>query len=254
MQIDSGITPTLLVPADFSGNAVARFDEKLKELLMEHPVSVALDVSQMEHITSSHIRVLWRAYLTCSDAGVTMKLKSPSPGLICVLKVLDLHELFTDDQDSIQPQLRRAVKIESWKTSGIYADEFTADSRSVNRALKGFLKFLERLPVPDEVMFELRILFYEVATNISLHARTKDNDLIVFSCRVEGSKVIMVFADSGVTFDPTSSTADIDPQTASKNGQTRGFGLTLVRRLTDKMSYVRINDVMNVLTMEKKWD
>ncbi len=254
MQIDYVVTPTLLVPADLSDDAVTRFDRGLKELLMGDPVSIALDVSQLEHVTSSHIKLLWQAYHICLDAGVTMELKSLSPGLVRVLKVLDLYELLADDHESIRPQLRKAVQIESGDILHTYVDEFTVDSRSIDEALEGFLKFLRRFALPEVVIFQLRTVFYEVATNIRSHAQMGDEDLVVFLARVEGSKLIMVFADSGVPFDSKGSTADFDPRTASRNGQTRGFGLTLVRRLTDKMSYVRINDVINVLTLEKKWD
>lgn len=253
MRIDHVVTPTLLVPADLSDDAVTRFDRGLKEFLGEHPVSIALDVSQLEHVTSSHIKLLWQAYNICLDAGVTMKLKSPSPGLVRVLKVLDLYELLAEDHESMRPQLRKAVRIESGEIPPLYADEFTADSCSIDEALEGFLKFLRCFTLPEVVIFELRTVFYEVATNIRSHAQMGDDDLVVFSARVEGSKLIMVFADFGVPFDSKSSTVDFDPRTASKNGQTRGFGLTLVRRLTDKMSYVRMNDVINVLTLEKKW-
>ncbi|MCK4815541.1 ATP-binding protein [bacterium] len=254
MQIDYVATPTLLVPADLSDDAVTRFDRGLKELLTEDPLSIAFDASQLEQVTSSHIKLLWQAYHVCLDAGATMKLKSLSPGLERVLKVLDLYELLAENHESICPQLRKAVRIKPGAIPPPYADEFPADSHSIDKALEGFLKFLRRFTLPEVVIFELRIVFYELATNIGSHAQMRDDDLVVFSALVEGSKLIMVFADSGVPFDPRSSTADYDPRTASKNGQTRGFGLTLVQRLTDKMSYVRMNDAINVLTIEKMWD
>jgi len=254
MQIDYVVTPTLLAPAELSDDAVTRFDRELKELLMGDPVSIALDVSQLEHVTSSHIRLLWQAYHICLDAGVTMELKSLSSGLARVLKVLDLYELLADDHESIHQQLRRAVRIESGEILHTYVDEFTVDSHSIDEALEGFLKFLRRFTLSEVVIFELRTVFYEVATNIRLHAQMGNQDLVVFSARVEGSKLIMVFADSGVPFDSKSSTVDFDPRTVSKAEQTRGFGLTLVRRLTDKMSYSRLNDVINVLALEKKWN
>jgi len=254
MQIDHVVTPTLLVPADLSDNAVTRFDGRLKELLAKSPMSIAFDVSQLENVTSSHIKLLWQAYHVCLDAGVTMKLKSLSPGLVRVLKVLDLYELLAEDHESMRPQLRKAVRIKPRGVPPPYADEFPTDSRSIDEALEGFLKYLRRFTLPEVVIFELRTVFYEVAANIRSYARMGDDDIVVFSARVEGSKLIMVFADSGVPFDPKSTTVDFDPRTASKNGQTRGFGLTLVRRLTDKMSYVRMNDVINVLTLEKKWN
>jgi len=253
MQIDYIDTLTLLVPADLSNDAMTHFDRGLKKLLTEDPQTIAFDTSQLKYVTSSHIKLLWQIYNICLDAGVTMKLKSPSPGLVRVLKVLDLYELLTENFESMRPQLRKAVRIESGEIPPPYADEFRADSRSIDEALEGFLKFLRRFTLPEVVIFELRTVFYEVATNIRSHAQMGDDDLVVFTARFEGSKLIMVFADSGIPFDQISSTLDFDPQTASKNGQTRGLGLTLVRRLTDKMSYVRMNDVINVLTLEKKW-
>lgn len=254
MQVETQNTPSITIPADLSGDSVADLDENLKSLLQKNPKVIILDSSQMEHVTSSHINALWQAHQLCKDAGVEMRLKSPSPGLIRVLKVLDLYSVFAKDQDFDASQLRQAVQIELGDRTETYSDEFHADLDSMNAALEEFLKYLKCLHLPETVEYELRTVFYEVTTNIRTHARIERDSLIEFASRVDGSKIVLTFADSGMPFDPTGLATDMDMQTASKNGQSRGFGITLIRKLTDKISYVRRDDAVNVLTIEKRWE
>jgi anti-sigma regulatory factor (Ser/Thr protein kinase)/anti-anti-sigma regulatory factor len=251
MKTDTVITPTLVVPANLSDDAVARFDQELKLLLTRGHSSVALDTGHLDYVTSSHIKLLWQAYHLCLDSGATMKLESLSAGLVRVLKVLDLHELFVGEHGTAHPQLRKAVREESGDTGAYYVDEFTANSDGIDNALDGFLKFLKRFDLTDEAIFELRTVFYEVVTNIRLHSRAGADELIVFATSVERSRVVLIFADSGISFNPETRADDFDPHAASEAGATRGFGLALVRRLTDKMSYVRVSDAVNVLTLER---
>jgi len=254
VQIDTKATPSIAIPSDLSAESMAGFDERLRDLLRKGPDKIALDSSQLKIVTSSHINVLWQVYQTCADAGVEVKLQSPSAGLVRILKVLDLYDVFGESRDIVYTRLKEAVKIESVDGAETYADEFRANVGSINDALDEFLRFLKRLCLHEITEYELRSVFYEVVTNIRTHANIEGNDLIVFTCRADESKILLVFADSGIPFDLTSVTADFDLRATARNGQTRGFGITLIRMLTDTISYTRRDDVINVLTLKKKWN
>ena len=63
----------------------------------------------------------------------------------------------------------------------------------------------------------------------------------------------MVFIDSGDSFDPTQIPDDYDPGNVLKSKQTRGYGLTMLRRLSDRMRYIRKAGILNILIIDKSW-
>ena len=252
MQVEAGTSRSILIPSELTPESVAGFEEGLEAALRSNPRLVVIDSSRLVQVTSNHIKILWQAYRACVDAGVGMKLKSPSPGLIRVLKVLDLYDIVAESHDIPCPRSDDAAWSGSTKSAEVNSSRFAADPVSVDRALEGFLKFVERLHLPETTEFELRTVFYEVATNIRAHAGIGENDPIAVSCRADDSKIVLVFADTGIPFDPTRMAANMDLEAAAREGRARGFGITLIRRLTDNMSYVRKNNKMNILTLEKR--
>jgi anti-sigma regulatory factor (Ser/Thr protein kinase) len=112
--------------------------------------------------------------------------------------------------------------------------------------------FLVRLGLPGSYAFDLETVFYEVATNIRRHGGLKESDLISFRVIPAKEHVTLRFADSGLPFDPTGRKSVFDPRQAIRTRQTNGIGLTMIRRLVDTISYERVGNRLNVLTLEKK--
>ena len=255
MRADTDCQPTTVVmPSDISADSVVALDRQLQSILRPGLTYIEVDTSRWEHVTSSHVHVLWQTYCTCQEQGVALRLKNPSFGLIRVLKVLDLYDIIAEGADQEPPDLKEAAQSQLGKGTLKYADDFKADSASVDRALANFLSFLKELGVPRLLEFELRTLFYEIATNIRTHGHLAKDDLIVFACRTDESTIHLAFADSGLPFDPTASTAYIDVIKAGKERQMRGFGIMMIRKLADELSYLRKNNAVNVLTVEKRWN
>jgi anti-sigma regulatory factor (Ser/Thr protein kinase)/anti-anti-sigma regulatory factor len=242
-------------PVDISGTSIEDFENKLDTLLKGRPGVIVLDCSKLEHPNSSHIKVLWWAYQRCAAEGVSIHLASPSLNLRRVLKALDLYHIFlgVSDDDVVKTQ---QIYIEPM--SGEYSDEFSANAKSIDAALGKFMSFLLSLhPVslhlPELILFEIRVMFYEIATNIQNHGFFDHCGTIKFSAVSNESSVVMTFVDSGKAFDPTSSMADVNLKVSAHNKQLRGFGIALIRKIADKMSYNRTDDATNVLRVEKYW-
>jgi anti-sigma regulatory factor (Ser/Thr protein kinase)/anti-anti-sigma regulatory factor len=241
------------VPLEASRESLAAFTELVNGYLENKPETIIVDCSPLELVTSSHVRVLWQIHQSSSDSGVKLQLRSPSLGLIRVLKVLDLYEFFAYEKDFLIPQLRKAVQREQAGSAKVFVHEFNANSVSINEAIDHFLSFLKDVGIPDMTVFELKTTFYEVATNIRLHGEMDDNESVVVSATADNSKVVLAFADSGKAFNLTTHETAFDPHSAAKNGQATGLGIAMVRRLNDKISYSRLYDVINVLVIEKQW-
>ena len=250
MPVDIQKRPSITIPADLSDDLLSEFYEDLNHLLANHPEAVAVDSSHLKCASSGHVGALWRAYQLCEDAGVQMRLKSPSPGLLRVLEILDLSEAFGEDRSIARPQLRQAARVGLGGQTESYADEFPADADSINTALDRFLEFIGQFQLQETTEYVLRTIFYEVTTNIRTHSRMDKGNLIVFSLRVEGSKTTLVFADSGKPFDPTWVASVLDLRKVLKNRQTRGIGIPMICKLAEKVSYKRIDGAINMFTVE----
>ncbi|MFH2037278.1 MAG: ATP-binding protein, partial [Candidatus Zixiibacteriota bacterium] len=134
-----------------------------------------------------------------------------------------------------------------------YADEFPCNKESSRLALDRFLEYLKKANLPLITIFEIQTLFYELTTNISNHSGSDHNESIVFTARIENNNIVMVFIDSGVAFNIVVKGQNYNPETASKDRKKNGFGLIMIHKLADKISYVRENDALNVTIIEKNW-
>ena len=245
---------SVVAPIEISTKALGIFENHILDIITQKPNLVSIDCSKLEQVTSRHINALWLAYLYCKETGIEVCLSSPTDGLIRVLKILDLYDLFMFDHDTIRTRMRKAVRSISSEYSNTYADEFHPDAEDINRAMAAFGVFLSKLGITSIIEFELKTIFYEVATNIRNHAGLSANELIVFTARINQKRIILVFADSGRPFDLSKSLPPLEPAQAGREGNIRGFGIAMIQRLLDDIYYKRIDDDINVLTLEKEMD
>ena len=251
MLVDNKQHTVLHVPADHEGQAVETFIRDVEAAIARGAMDIALDCSSLALVASANVNVLWQVYVRCSAVGAKVSLRKPPRGLVRVLQVLDLADLFgCEAVDMLHTAKIRVAASATTSAREGYSDEFLTDVDSVNEAIERFLAYLRDLAVPEKTSFELRTIFYEVATNIRVHGIAGDKDVIVFCARPQDSRITMTFADSGVPFDITRQGTDFDPQKAAKSHQKRGFGITLTKRLADNISYSRKNGAINVLTIE----
>jgi anti-sigma regulatory factor (Ser/Thr protein kinase) len=132
-------------------------------------------------------------------------------------------------------------------------DVCSATDESTAGAMEAFLRFLNRLKLPQIIEFELRTVFYEVVTNIRMHSGISHEDPIAFSVVASPALITLRFADSGAPFDPTEHRNDDTLRTAATDGRTRGFGITMIHKLADSVRYAREGDEINVLEITKGW-
>jgi anti-sigma regulatory factor (Ser/Thr protein kinase)/anti-anti-sigma regulatory factor len=240
------------VPAELGGRAEDQFEERLQAVLETSPSTVLLDCAALHMVTSRHVELLWRTRLRCQRSATEVRLQNLTPGLMRILTVLDLAELFCcapspSDGFSSEPAFGPGP------AKANYQDKFLPIVGGVASASERFNAFIAALPVPELTRFELRTIFYEVANNISQHGGIDDGTPVAFWVEFGSGRVIMTFSDTGREYDPTAAEVDFDVRTAAKKRRVRGFGIPMVRRMTDAMSYIRGADGRNILTLVKTW-
>ena len=110
-------------------------------------------------------------------------------------------------------------------------------------------EYLHGLGVEESVIHELILALQEAMTNVVRHAygdRKGGVGSLTVEAALDGSDVVMRTIDEGVPYDPTTR-EDPDLSVA----RTGGYGVFLIRSLTDRVEYVRKDD-RNILTMIRK--
>jgi len=242
---------TVLVPVELTEDAPDTFRAAVDSLIAKRSEAITLDCNRVDHLTSSHIKLLWGARIRCAEEGVALRLKSNSEYVWKVLKILDLDEFFIRDED-VDADPIGVVPAELIGALDGYEDTFEAEAESIGTALERFLTYLKSISVPVGTQYVLRTLFYEVATNIRLHAAANPAEQIKFSAMLDSSGIVLTFVDNGPHFDPTEfDISDFSYQEGS-DGR-RSFGITILQKLADRLDYERLDDSKNVLILERKW-
>lgn len=249
------------------------FESRLAALIRGGSNIVAIECSGLRQVTSSHISLLWNAQSECESAGVRLQLDVPPPILRRVLQALDLEGAFLYDSASerTNPDVALAPSPARQATASdrtdpyvivapspspqatVYSDAFAPTSEGIDAGITRFLQFLSQSNVPEITTFELRIVIYEITTNIMCHSALSPLDRIEMRAQAGTSEVTLEFSDPGPAFDPTAQEFCADYRQAAKDRQTRGFGLAMVRSLVDAMEYARRDATSNVLTLKKRW-
>jgi anti-sigma regulatory factor (Ser/Thr protein kinase) len=241
----------ILVPADLDEGAREGFFAELEIVLEDKPREIVLDCSLLDHATSGHINMLWEAQTKCEDAGIPMRLHSVRYGLERVLRILDLYDLFTLEQKRPDTTVRARDGHERAVPWPVLEIELKATMNGISDGLSRFHDFLVRSGLPGSCAFDLEIVFYEVTTNIRRHSGLADAGRITFTATVGHESVSLRFVDAGEPFDPTLRSPLFDPRAAIKTKQTNGIGLTMIQRLVDEISYKRVGDRHNVVTLTR---
>ncbi len=243
----------VVVPDNLSNDNLEKFYSNLNVLLDKKPEEIEVDCSKLQRATSTHINILWDARYSCNEAGIGMRLVSISEGLVRVLKVLDLYDLLVEqeDQESVSSKHRVILKID--EDNNVIEMEFKATNGSIRSGIKKFKKFLGQADLEEISILEIETIFYEVAMNISQHAQVSDNDLISLTATLTSKKIALKFIYPGVSFDPTARVKDYDPGAVIKQRQKRGYGLIMINRMADEISYKRTDNDLNELYIQKYW-
>lgn len=217
--------------------SVNEFVAKVESQLAQGAKLIEIDCSLLVRVTSSHINGLWLAHERCQAEEASVELTHMSDGLRRVLEALNLTRFF----------LREAPG------PARFALEVLPAAEHIDTAMSKVVSFLTKSGLPEITAFELQTIFYEIMTNIRLHGQLQPDDLISVHVKVEEHKVTLSFSDAGVSFDPTSHDLDVEAREAGRQRQCRGFGLAMVKGLSESLKYARTADARNQLIITKSW-
>jgi anti-sigma regulatory factor (Ser/Thr protein kinase) len=226
--------------------------------------------AHLDYVSSGHIGLLWAARQSCLETGARLTLSDVPASMARVLRVLDLEEVLGHSETGTTMAVADDVSRRQ-ATSGT-PWELTIRPGEFSEGLRRYLSCLEAWGLSGDVVFELRSVFYEVVQNIIAYSGQTDGDVITvrgrlsktpphaplsgdstgdFADRGRNGLAMLTFIDAGVPFDPTRAPVQSNFQAAARERRHRGFGLAMIRKLTDRIEYQRAGNE-NVLTIEKQ--
>ncbi len=230
------------------------FLERLKDSLQDGINDIILNCSQLNFATSKQIGTLLAAFEYCAQKGIRCRISSPKADLCRMIKMLDLEVVLlpsgADDETTILFNTSRLPV--SRQVS--YRNKFIAGIGEIREASGELNRVLRKENWPGSIISDICTIFYEISTNVRLYGGGNAANNIEFSIDSNESGITMSFLDDGLPFDPTRYKSYDDVIHAAKSGKTRGFGIILVRKLSDRMKYRRENGTTNILRIEKRWD
>lgn len=244
---------TIVLPSDCTLPAGDAFEQEVRDAISGMPSLVLLNCQYLDKVVSSHVRLLWSACEMCRDSQVNLRLSHPTTALMRILRTLDLVDSFQYEGTDHYRGQRLDQDLGMEHLPSTFADTVHPTIDDIDASIARFMSFLADVRVSATTLLELRTIFYEIATNIRFHSGVLPQDQFNVDAHAELDCVTMTFADSGVPFDPTVGTEQIDAVAAARQRKQRGFGLIMVRRLADGLSYHRNPASQNVLTITKKW-
>jgi anti-sigma regulatory factor (Ser/Thr protein kinase)/anti-anti-sigma regulatory factor len=242
------------MPVETGPTSGKSFEHEIDVAINDRPDLILLDCAPLVHVISNHINLLWIANSLCLEKKVEMRLLNPSPSLRRILDLLDLTGAFKFEitDNTVDHRGDKNAVLVTLPQS--YSDQVPVEINAIDKAVARFLVFLSDIGVGAAMIQELRIIFYEIATNIRLHSGLNSPDRFTIDIAIDPNQIKMTFTDKGRPFDMTAAASPIDVGQAAKIRKRRGFGIMMIRRLANRLEYRLDENSGNILTVCKKWD
>ena len=253
MLTDVNERELVVLPADTTPETVDKFRQSTEKVLTGGPQMLLLDCSRIVYMSSTHVGLMWGAYIDCEKQGVQLQLLNVSDQIRIVLRTLDLDTILLSNADVTQPIDAADEQPVAITTSRLFEDQVKLSKKAIQQGLDHFVTFVQTLGLRSSSVFELRLIYYEIVMNIKSHSGLGVEDTVKFEAVVTRSGITMTFMDTGVHFDPTAVERTITPEEAARSGRVRGFGLAMLKRVVDRITYAFKDNTTNVLTVEKTW-
>ena len=109
----------------------------------------------------------------------------------------------------------------------------------IGRARLALLQFLAPAKLPDRTIYRVELVLEEILGNIIRYAFTElSPSAIELAVTLVGGVVVLTFEDGGTPFNPLDAPEPTRP-TDIANAKVGGWGLSLVRKFSDRLDYQR---------------
>jgi serine/threonine-protein kinase RsbW len=123
-----------------------------------------------------------------------------------------------------------------------YRAAYTSDIRNVALARQGIAGFAADCGFTAEEICDIRLAVGEALSNAVEHGRGRAARKIVVDCKCDGHQLAIEIRDSGSGFPEPSDRPVVEP-----DDRGRGFGIFLMRRLMDEVSFAENGAIVRLI-------
>jgi serine/threonine-protein kinase RsbW len=123
-----------------------------------------------------------------------------------------------------------------------YRAAFASDIRNVSKARNDITRFAETCGFAGEAIADIRLAAGEALSNAVEHGGDSPSRRIVVECVFDGANLAIEVRDEGHGFAAPLERSNVEPDVRG-----RGFGIFLMRRLMDEVSFARNGTVVRLL-------
>lgn len=159
----------------------------------------------------------------------------------CVKTIVKMVQDFETGQDPFDDLTALCLHFIGSDRVAVYYAKIEVKNRvsDIQVAMDNFGKFAQEHQISSHVQAQIKIIFDELLANIiSYGFLDKDEHIIDIEIRYNGEKIIVIFSDDGIPFNPFEKTAP-DMQVPLNEVELGGLGIHIVKELADDYSYKR---------------
>lgn len=123
-----------------------------------------------------------------------------------------------------------------------YRAAYTSDIRNVALARQAIAGFASQCGFSEEAVSDIRLAAGEALSNAVEHGSEIPNRRIIVKCAVRNDELTIEIEDSGSAFAEPSDRSSVEP-----DDRGRGFGIFLMRRLMDEVSFARNGTIVRLI-------
>ncbi len=123
-----------------------------------------------------------------------------------------------------------------------YQAAYTSDIRNVALARQGIARFAIQCGFTQDDVSDIRLAAGEALSNAVEHGCGTTNRTFTVKCSYDGQALAIVIEDCGSGFPEPSQRTSVEP-----DARGRGFGIFLMRRLMDEVSFAHNGSVVRLV-------
>ena len=213
---------------------------------------VNIDCTDIPLLTREHIWLLLQVQSVCQMQGIEAIITAPTSTLFNIETLGSLIEASSSLTKRVTPRQIHEPSIPSVSDPNRLEQRIRARASELAKSTQEFESFLARLKLEKVDRYVIRTLYTEAVQNIYRHAGLKDSQEIQIQAELTGRCIGLTFIDEGPEFDPTAESA-LDEQLSDPSAvEFPHFGIKMLKRLADDMTYQRSQSGKNVLRIIKE--
>lgn len=232
ISVSSGLSPVVIIDGDIDYSNSGDLKDTVQYLVDSGHNSIDLDMSAVEFIDSSGIRVLLQYAMTLPQSGGMLRLYSPTDMVNYTLSRLGVNSILGIPDYGTTNR--------AWESSASYTRQqgqtvsfaVPSEVRSPGIIRRRVDEIVAELEFSDRERADIKLAVGEAAANAVRHGSRSEGSTITVSCTVDEKRLTIEISDHGDGFNP----GKVRPPDFARL-PTGGMGLAIIRMIMDEVSF-----------------